>query len=71
MLRWAMGLLLVALVVTMFGAGGIVFATEASRTLFYLFVVVMLATILPVLVSDRHNMDEFRRHRRAGFASRA
>jgi len=71
MLRWAMGLLLIALVVTMFGAGGIVFATEALRTLFYVFVVVMLATILPVLVSDRPNMDEFRRHRRAGFAGRA
>ena len=32
MLRWAMGLLVVALVTTMFGAGGIFFATEALRT---------------------------------------
>jgi uncharacterized membrane protein YtjA (UPF0391 family) len=71
MLRWAMGLLLVALVVTMFGAGGIVFATEALRTLFYVFVVVLLATILPVLVSDRRTMDEFRRNRRTRLATRA
>jgi len=71
MLRWAMGLLVVALVTTMFGAGGIFFATEALRTLFYLFVVVLLATILPVLVSDRrNNMDEYRRDRRPR-ASRA
>jgi uncharacterized membrane protein YtjA (UPF0391 family) len=71
MLRWAMGLLLVALVVTMFGAGGIVFATEALRALFYVFVVVLLATILPVLVSDRRNMDEFRRDRRTRIARHA
>ena len=71
MLRWAMGLLVVALVTTMFGAGGIYFATEALRTLFYLFVVVLLATILPVLVSDRrNNMDQYRRDRRPR-ASRA
>jgi|GEM_PF-769710 uncharacterized membrane protein YtjA (UPF0391 family) len=71
MLRWAMGLLVVALVTTMFGAGGIFFATEALRTLFYLFVVVLLATILPVLVSDRrNNMDQYRRDRRPR-ASRA
>jgi len=55
----------------MFGAGGIFFATEALRTLFYLFVVVLLATILPVLVSDRrNNMDQYRRDRRPR-ASRA
>ena len=71
MLRWAMGLLLVALVVTMFGAGGIVFATEGLRTLFYLLVVVLLATILPVLISDRRRVDGFRRDRRANAASRA
>jgi uncharacterized membrane protein YtjA (UPF0391 family) len=72
MLRWAMGLLVVALVTTMFGAGGIFFATEALRTLFYLFVVVLLATILPVLVSDRrNNMDEYHRDRRPRAASRA
>ena len=71
MLRWAMGLLVVALVTTMFGAGGIFFASEALRTLFYLFVVVLLATILPVLVSDRrNNMDQYRRDRRPR-ASRA
>ena len=71
MLRWAMGLLVVALVTTMFGASGIFFATEALRTLFYLFVVVLLATILPVLVSDRrNNMDQYRRDRRPR-ASRA
>ena len=71
MLRWAMGFLLVALIVTMFGAGGIVFATEVLRTLFYVFVVVLLATILPVLISDRRDMDEFRRDRRTRVASRA
>jgi uncharacterized membrane protein YtjA (UPF0391 family) len=71
MLRWAMGLLVVALVTTMFGAGGIFFATEALRTLFYLFVVVLLATILPVLVSDRRSIDEYRRDRRTRAASRA
>ena len=71
MLRWAMGLLLVALIVTMFGAGGIVFATEALRTLFYVFVVVLLATILPVLMSDRRPMDEFRRERRPRIARHA
>lgn len=71
MLRWAMGFLLVALVVTMFGAGGIVFATEALRTLFYVFVVVLLATILPVLVSDHRDMNEFRRERRTRVVSRA
>jgi uncharacterized membrane protein YtjA (UPF0391 family) len=70
MLRWAMGLLVIALVTTMFGAGGIFFATEALRTLFYLFVVVLLATILPVLVSDRRNV-EYRRDRRTRAASRA
>jgi uncharacterized membrane protein YtjA (UPF0391 family) len=66
-----MGLLVVALVATMFGAGGILFATEAIRTLFYVFVVVLLATILPVLVLDRRNVEEFRRDRRAKVASRA
>ena len=71
MLRLAMGLLLVALVATMFGAGGILFATETLRTLFYLFVVILLVTNLPVLVSDRRNVDEFRRDPRANAASRA
>ena len=71
MLRLAMGLLVVALVATMFGAGGLFFATEAIRTLFYVVVVVLLATVLPVLVSDRRNVEEFRRARRAKVASRA
>jgi len=76
MLRWAMGLLVVALVTTMFGAGGIFFATEALRTLFYLFVAVLLATILPVLVFDRRNMNRrnmngYHRGRRTRAASRA
>ena len=60
MLRWALGLLVVALVATLFGAGEVGFATGAFRIVFYLFVVVLLATVLAALVSNRRSLDASR-----------
>lgn len=65
MLRWALSLLVVALVATLFGAGGVGFATGAFRIVFYLFVLVLLATVLPALFSNRRSLDASRRDSRA------
>lgn len=54
MLRWAMGFLLLALVAALFGFGGLA-ATSAgiAQTLFYLFLLVFLVTLMLGLVSGR------------------
>jgi uncharacterized membrane protein YtjA (UPF0391 family) len=70
-LRWALGLLVVALVATLFGAGGDGFATGAFRIVFYLFVLVLLAAVLPALLSSRRSLDASRRASRVDVASRA
>ena len=71
MLRWALGLLVLALVATLFGAGEVAFATEAFRMVFYLFVLILLAAVLPAVVSNRRSLDASRRDSRADVASRA
>ena len=54
MLRWALGLLVIALIATLFGAGGVAAATTGiARTLFYLFVVAVLATVAMGLAADQ------------------
>lgn len=54
MLRWALGFLVLALVAALFGFGGLA-ATSAgiARTLFYLFLLVFLVTLVLGLVSGR------------------
>ena len=54
MLRWALGFLVLALVAALFGFGGLA-ATSAgiAKTLFYLFLLVFLVTLVLGLVSGR------------------
>jgi uncharacterized membrane protein YtjA (UPF0391 family) len=52
MLRWAMGFLVLALVAALFGFGGLA-ATSAgiAQTLFYLFLLVFLVTLVLGLIA--------------------
>jgi uncharacterized membrane protein YtjA (UPF0391 family) len=54
MLRWALGFLVLALFAALFGFGGLA-ATSAgiAQTLFYLFLLVFLVTLVVGLVSGR------------------
>lgn len=53
MLRWAMGFLVLALVAALFGFGGLA-ATSAgiAQTLFYLFLLVFLVTLVLGLIAS-------------------
>ncbi len=54
MLRWALGFLVLAVIAAFFGFGGVA-ATSAgiAKTLFYLFLVVFLLTLVFGLVSGK------------------
>jgi len=54
MLKWAMGFLVLALVAALFGFGGLA-ATSAglAKTLFYLFLLVFLVTLVLGMVGGR------------------
>lgn len=56
MLRWAMGFLVLALVAALFGFGGLAVAsTGIAQTLFYLFLLVFLVTLVLGLLGRGHS----------------
>lgn len=56
MLRFALGFLILALVAALFGFGGLAStAAGIAQTLFYLFLLVFLVTLVLGLLSRRHS----------------
>jgi uncharacterized membrane protein YtjA (UPF0391 family) len=54
MLRWAMGFLVLALIAAFLGFGGVAAASAGiAKTLFYVFVVIFVVTLLIGLVSGK------------------